>query len=148
MVQKGRIFTGARARFSMNGVPVGFARGCTSRESVEHEPFKALGALEVLENVPVGYAVAFSASMATLVGESLKSIGWQPKVGTSTETLLANVLAIGELTVTIEDKKTGDVIEIIEQLRFASRSTSYQTGSIIMQDVEFVGIRSRDAFDV
>lgn len=147
MAEKGRIFTAARARFSMNAIPVGYARGCNSRESVGHEPFRVIGRIEVVENVPVTYDVAFSASLARLVGESLKSLGWQPKVGTSPDSLLQNILEIGDLTVTIEDQITGEVIEVIEQVRFASRSTSYQSGSITMQDCEFVGIRSRDAFD-
>lgn len=148
MAEKGRIFTAARARFSMNGAPVGYARGCNSRESVGHEPFRAIGRIEVIENVPVTYDVAFSASLARLVGESLKSLGWQPKVGTSPDDMLKNILEMGDLTVTIEDQITSELIEVIEQIRFASRATSYQSGSITMQDVEFVGIRSRDAFDV
>ncbi len=38
MAEKGNLFTGARARFSISGVKVGFARNVTVREEIQLDP--------------------------------------------------------------------------------------------------------------
>lgn len=148
MAEKGRIFTGARAILAFAGKPIGYAKNCNSGENINHEPFTGLGQIEVIENVPVGYAISFSASFARLVGENLQTLGIQPKVGATPEELLQNILDLGDLTATISDRKTKKVLESVEQLRFSSRRTSYQAGSIVMTDVEFVGIKIRTEAEV
>jgi len=38
MAEKGNLFTGARARFSLDGTKVGFARNVTVREEIQLDP--------------------------------------------------------------------------------------------------------------
>ena len=53
MAEKGNLFTGARARFSISGVKVGFARNVTVREEIQLDPVEVLDNIEVEEYVPV-----------------------------------------------------------------------------------------------
>ena len=103
MAEKGRLFTGARARFSINGVRVGYARNVSITEELEYFPVEVIGNLETEEHVPIAYRVRFTASMFRIIGETLKTLGFFPEVGGNTDEHLTNVLTSGDMVATIED---------------------------------------------
>jgi hypothetical protein len=148
MAEKGKVFTGARARLSVNGVKVGYARNCNGREELQHEPVEALDNIQVEENVPTRYRVSFSMGFVRVVGTSLKSLGWFPQLGQNPEEHLTNVLTQGILTVTIEDNQTGAVFMTLEQASATSRNFTIDATGIVGIDVDFVGIRMRDESEV
>ena len=80
MAEKGLIITGARARFSIEGVKVGFATDVNLGEEIQYEEANVLDNIEVEEYVPVGYRVTFTARKFRIVGETLKSRA--PKIET------------------------------------------------------------------
>jgi len=143
-MEKGRIFTGARARFSINGVKVGYARNVNVSEEIEYQPIEILDNIEVEEYVPVAYRVTFTASMFRIIGETIKSQGWFPAVGTNKEEHLSNILVTGELSAQIEDTKTNKVFATLEQVKIQTHNWTIDARGIVGEDVTFNAIRVKD----
>lgn len=148
MAEKGRVFTGARARLLINGVKVGYARNCSGGETISYERIKVLDNIQTQEHVPVDYDVRFSAGMVRIIGETIKSLGYFPSLGSNPADHLKNVLTNGVLTVTIEDASTGAIYMTLEQARVTSSNWSIDAVGVVGQDMEFVAIRSRDESEV
>ncbi len=136
----GKVWSGARARFKIDGKKVGYASGCEGTEEVIYEPVEVLDKLEVAEHVPVGYRVTFSCTIFRIVGESLKKLGIFPKED--------NILTSGVLTATIEDSVTGRTLVQIEGVKAASKNFTVTARGIVGQNVTFVGIRAKDEADL
>lgn len=141
---KGALFTGARARFSIEGVQVGYARNVAITEEIEYQPVEILDNIEVEEFVPVAYRCRMTASMFRIVGETLKKQGWFPKIGQDVAEHLENILITGDLVATVEDTKTNEVIATVEQVKVASHNYTIDARGITGEDLEFVCIRVRD----
>jgi len=149
MAQKGRVFTGARARLSIGGVKVGYATNVSGSEEIEYQPVEILDNIEVEEFVPVAYRVSFTASMIRIVGETLKSQGYFPKSGSSPEEHLTNILLLGDMVVTIEDTKSpGRVIMTLEQAKIQSKNFAVSAKGLVGTDASFVAVRMRDESEV
>lgn len=144
MPEKGRVFTGARAKLSIGSVKVGYARNCSGGESVQYEEVAVMDNIEVEEHVPTRYRVRFSMGIVRIVGETVKSLGWFPSLGQNSEEHLSNILTSGELFVTIEDNQTGEVIMTLEQAKCQDSNWSIDATGIVGHDLEFVAIRMRD----
>lgn len=144
MGEKGRVFTGARARFIYNGRKVGYATNVSGSEEIQWDPVEVLDNIQVEEHVPVAYRVTFAASLVRIVGETIKSLGWWAKQGTSPAAHLQNILLQGELSAVIEDNKTGETIMALEQVRVASQNFTVNARGIVGQDLTFVAIRMKD----
>ncbi len=149
MAEKGRLLTGARARFSIDGVKVGYARNVQIGENINYEPVQVLDNIETEEHVPVGYEVStFTASQFRIIGETLKSRGWFPSAGANTEEHLTNILTTGELSATLEDSRTGRIFASVEQVKIASHNFTVDARGIIGEDVTFNAIRLKDESEV
>ncbi len=149
MAEKGRLLTGARARFSINGVKVGYARNVAITEEIQMEPVEVLDNIEVEENVPVAYRITqFNAGLFRVIGETMKSQNWFPKAGANTAEHLLNILNTGDLNATIEDTKTGSIFAIVEQVKVQSKNLSIDARGIIGEDVNFVAIRMKDESEI
>ena len=146
--QKGKIYTGARARFSVEGKIIGYARNVSGSETIEYQPVEVLDNIEVEEFVPIAYRVTLTAGMFRIVGETLKSNGLFPNNGPDTATHLLNILATGELNAQLEDTKTGKLISQITQVKVASHNFSGDARGIVGEDVEFVAIRMMDESEI
>jgi hypothetical protein len=148
VAEKGLIITGARARFSIEGVKVGFATDVNLGEEIQYEEANVLDNIEVEEYVPVGYRVTFTARKFRIVGQTLKSRGWFPKLGSNTEEHLQNILTTGELSATLEDTKTSKTLATVEQIKIASHNYAINARGIVGQDVTFNAIRLKDESEV
>lgn len=148
MATKGKLFTGARARFSINAIKVGFARNVTVREELQLDPVEVMDNIEVEEFVPVAYRVTFSASMFIIIGETLKNRNWFPDTGQTTEEHLTNILNTGDLEATIEDTRTNETFATLEQVRIQSHNWTIDARGVVGEDVEFVAIRLKDESEV
>ena len=146
---KGRVLTGARARFYLNGKQVGYATNVSLGEGITYEPIKVLGNIEVEEHVPTDYEVQrFTTSMFRIVGETVKSVGWFPKIGGSSDEHLENILTSGDLTATIEDIKNQQNIATVEQVKVASHNYTIDARGVVGEEVEFVAVRVRDESEI
>lgn len=148
MAQKGMIFTGARARFSINGVKVGYARNVNVSEEVSYEPIEVLDNIEVQEFAPIAYRVTFTASMFRIIGETLKSLGWFPINGANPGEHLENILVTGDLVATIEDSKSGKTFATLEQVKVQSHNWTIDARGVVGEDVTFNAIRVKDESEV
>jgi hypothetical protein len=144
VAEKGRLFTGARARFSINGQKVGYATSVNVTEEVSYEEVMCLDNVEVEEYVPTGYRVTFTARQFRIIGETLKSRGWFPKVGANGEDHLTNILTSGDLVATIEDTKTGKLFATLEQVKVASHNWTIDARGVVGEDMSFNAIRVKD----
>lgn len=144
MAEKGRVFTGARARFMLKGKKVGYATNVAGSEEITYEPVEVLDNIQVEEHVPTGYRVTFTASLVRIIGETVKSLGFWPTQGTSPEEHLQNILNQGELVAVIEDNKTGNKMMTLEQVKLASHNFTVNSRGIVGQDLTFVAIRMKD----
>lgn len=142
--EKGRVFTGARARLLIEGKKVGFATNCAGSEELQLDPLEVLDNIEVDEFVPVAYRVTFTASLVRIVGETLKSEGYFPKSGQTSAEHLTNILLMGDMVAVIEDSKTGKKIMTLEQMKTASRNFTINARGIVGKDVTFVAVRMKD----
>lgn len=148
MAEKGRLFTGARARFSINGVKVGYARNVAVTEEIQYDPVEILDNIEVEEYVPVAYRVTFTASQFRIIGETVKSLGYFPNTGQNVEDHLENILISGDLTATVEDTKTGKLFATLEQVKVASHNWTIDARGVVGEDLTFVAIRVKDESEV
>lgn len=142
------IVTGARARFLLNGVKVGYATGVNVDETVTLEPVKVLDDIQVKEHVPTDYDVSMSADMIRIVGDTIKSRGWFAKQGQTSSEHLANLLASGEIDAVVEDSQTGQIIMQVEGVKISRRSVSISARGIVGTNVTFVARRARDESDL
>ncbi len=149
-MEKGLTFTGARARFSVNGKKVGWATGCSGSEEVIYEPVEVLDNVEVEEYVPLGYRVTFQASFVRLVGKTPKGEGFFPKIGGNSEEHLHNILTNGSLSCMIEDTGTtpNRIIAQLEQVKVQSHNWSINARGIVAHDMTFNAIRMKDETEV
>ena len=148
MAEKGRIFTGARARFSINGVKVGYARNVNINETIQYDAVEVLDNIEVEEFAPTAYRVNMTASMFKIIGETVKSLGWFPQTGTNSSEHLENILTTGDLTATIEDSKTGKIVATVQQVKVEGHNYSVDSRGIVGNDVTFNAVRVLDESEV
>lgn len=134
------VFSGARARFKVNGQIVGFAAGVSGSESVDYEPVDVLDLLEVKEFVPVAYRATLSAQVFRVIGKSLKALGIFPKE--------EDILTSGDLTCTIEDRLTGETMAQFEECKAQEHTFDVTARGIVSENVNFVTIRLRDEFEL
>jgi len=147
-MEKGRLFTGARARFSINGVKVGYARNVNVSEEIQYDPIEVLDNIEVEEFAPIAYRVTFTASMFRIIGETIKSKGWFPNTGNNTSAHLENILVTGDLVATIEDSKTGKIFATLEQVKVQSHNWTVDARGVVGEDCTFNAIRCRDESEI
>lgn len=133
-------FSGARARFKVDGNIVGFAAGVSGSESIDYEPVDVLDLLEVREFVPVAYRATLSAQIFRVIGQSLKALGIFPQE--------QNILTSGDLTCTVEDRITGSTMAQFEAVKCSEHAFDITARGIVSENVTFVTIRLKDEFDV
>ncbi len=148
MAEKGRLFTGARARFSIEGVKVGYARNVAVTEEIQYDPVEVLDNIEVEEFVAVAYRVTFTASQFRIIGQTIKSLGFFPNVGTTTDQHLENILVSGDLVATVEDTATGKMFATLEQVKVASHNWTIDARGVVGEDMTFVAIRVKDESEI
>jgi len=143
-----QILTGARARLSFNGVQVGYASGVSLRELITYEAIKVMDDIVAKSHEPTDYDVSGSADMVRVVGETIKSKGWFPQQGKSNADFLANVIASGELVMTLEDNQTGDIVATVEGVKLSERSINVLARGVVSTNVSFVARLARDESDL
>ena len=134
------VFSGARARFKIDGVPVGFAAGVSGSESIDYEPVDVLDLLEVKEFVPVAYRATLSAQVFRVIGSSLKRLGIFPQE--------QNILTTGDLQCSIEDKLTGETMAQFQGCKAQEHTFDVTARGIVSENVTFVTIRMKDEYDL
>jgi hypothetical protein len=144
MADKGRIITGARARLLIDGKKVGYATQVTVREEIDYVPAEFLDNIEVEEFTPDAYRCSGSCAFVRISGETLKSQGFFPKTGATSEQHLRNILLQKEVSLVLEDNKTNKPMETIVGVKFAGRNLQVGARGIAGHDCDWVGRRVLD----
>ena len=129
-------FSGARAIFTIENNPIGFAGGVSGSESIDYEPVDVLNLLEVKEFVPVAYRATLSAQIFRVVGNSLKQQGIFP--------IQEQILYEGDLACSIQDRVTGNSIAKFQECKAQEHTFDITARGIVSENVTFVTIRLRD----
>lgn len=132
-------FSGARAVFLINSVPVAFAGGVSGEEMIDYEPVDVLTLLEVREFVPVAYRTSLNAQVFRVVGDSLKRLGILPRQ--------EDIITSGDLEAAILDSITRQTLALFEGVRCSGHSFDVTARGIVQENVTFVSIRVRDEFE-
>ena len=140
---RGLVLSGARARLLIDGVKVMYATNVSYSEEITHDPIEVLDQLEVAEFVPTAYRVTFSAQMVRVVTNTIKN-----RDGVVIFPRLEDILTKGDLTATIEDSQTGNVVANVERVRATRYSNNIGARGIVLTDVEFVAIRIRNESEI
>lgn len=146
--EKGLVFTGARARFLINGIKIGWAQNVTGGEEIQYDPVDVLDNIEVQEYVPIGYLATLSASRVRIINKTTKSQGFFPSVGGNSDEHLTNILNAGDLAGQVEDNATNAIFANYEQVRMASHNWTINARGIVGNDMTFVAIRARDESEI
>lgn len=133
-------FSGARAIFLINGVPVAFAGGVSGEEMIDHEPVDVLTLLEVREHVPVAYRTSLNAQVFRVVGQSLKRLGILPRQ--------ADIITSGDLEAAVQDVVTGNTVALFQGVRCSGHTFDITARGIVQENVSFVSIRVMDEFEI
>lgn len=143
MAGRGLVLSGARAKLSINGVKVMYATNVSYSEEIQHDPVEVLDQFDVAEHVPIAYRVTFSAQMVRVVTNPIKL-----RDGVVIQPRLEDILTSPELTATVEDRGTGNVIANIERVKCVRYTQNVGARGIVLNDVEFVAIRIRDESEI
>lgn len=143
MAFRGLVLSGARARFSFDGVKVALAMNVAYGEEIQHDPIEPLDQFDVAEHVPVAYRVNLSAQMVRIITNTIKN-----RDGVVIFPRLEDILTRGEATATVEDPTTGTIISNIERVKAVRYNINIGARGIVMSDVEFVGIRIRNESEI
>jgi hypothetical protein len=143
MAGRGLVLSGARARLMIEGVKVMYATNVSYSEEIRHDAIEVLDQFDVAEHVPVSYNVTFSAQMVRVVTNPIKL-----RDGVVIQPRLEDILSAPELTCSIEDRATGNVIANIERVKATRYTQNTGARGIVLNDVEFVAIRIRDESEI
>jgi len=146
------IFTGARARFFLNDVPIGYCAGVSGEEAIDYEPVDTLEFLQVREHVPVAYRASMSAAFFRLIGSSLKEYAGKEENagGLSIFPKFDNILTSGAMTAAIIETKSDEprVIAQFDSVRAASKTFDVSSRGIVTENCSFVAIRQFDESEI
>jgi hypothetical protein len=139
MAERGLVLTGARARLSLQGVPIMYTLNAAYGEQIQLDPVEPLDQFDVAEFVPTAYRCTFTAQIVRVITASVKLHN-----GLTIFPTLENILSAAEMTATIEDNVSGRVVANIERVRASRYQISVGARGIVLTDVEFTAIRIRD----
>jgi len=136
-----QVFSGARARFKIESITVGYAGGVSGEETIDYEAVDVLDLLEVKEHVPVAYRTTLSAQIFRVVGKSLKSYEGTAFFPTNDAIINSNAL-----TAVVEDAEgpTPQNMLLFTGVRTAGHTFDITARGIVQENVNFVAIRVQD----
>jgi hypothetical protein len=146
------VFSGARCVFKLEGKAVGYAVGVSGSTVINYQPLATLGHLEVVEHVPVSYAVELSANLAR-IAKSTRLASYQnfpglrsdvegglesPQIMPAFGTNGLNILQSGELQAVIYDVVTQSSLYTISGVKASQKNWDIQAGGMVAEQCTFV----------
>lgn len=138
------VLTGPRGRFTLNGVVVAVCTRWQAQDEIQYNPLQVLDEFEDLDQIPVGYTAAMSASKVRVIEQTITSLGFLPLAGQDAQAHLFNVLTQGDLVAQLEDNQSGIVIARLTGVKVASRNISLDARGMANKDLTFVARRMQD----
>lgn len=142
------VFTGPRARFTLNGTVIALARSVQVQDELVYDPIKVMDNLEVLEHEPIDYNCSMSAAEVLIVGKTLEGLGFAAPKGQTAADHLRNVLSLPDITAQIEDNQDDTIIARVFGVKIASKSFAVDARTSVARDVQFVARRVQEASEL
>lgn len=139
------IFTGPRAKFTIDGTVVALGRSITVMDDYRYEPVEVLNNIEVLGHEPVGYTCSMRCQQILQVGQTLEDLGFKAKKGSSPQDHLANLLALPAMVGQVEDDPSDTIVRRVFGVKLASDDFSVDARGMASGDISFVATRSKSA---
>lgn len=139
------VFTGPRARFTLNGVTMALARQVQVQDELIYEPIEVLNNLEVLEHEPVGYRCSMSAAEVMIIGQTLEALGFIARKGQTPQEHLRNVLSLPDIVAQLEDNTGEIIVARVFGAKVSSRNFAVDARSSVARDLQFVARRLVEA---
>ena len=148
-----QIFSGARAKFFIDGKPIRFCAGVSGEEAVDYEPVETLEFLEVREHIPVSYRASLSAAFFRIIGSSLKEYIGDPvddAGGLRIFPHFTNILTTGEMQAAIQATKAEEptTIALFTGVKAASKTFDVSSRGIVTENCSFVAIKQLDESEI
>jgi len=140
--------SGPRGAILLDGQKVGWATQVEVREGIEYRPVRVLDEIEVVSHEPVAYNVQVTMATLTIVGKSLQQMGYFPKGGSQLGSRLLEILGTDELTMSVDDRKTGTPAFVVIGLKISEQSISIEAGNISGTRVTCVARAKIDAAEL
>ena len=144
-------FSGARAIFKINGLPVGWAGGVSGEETVDFEPIDVLGKLEVREHVPVAYRCSISAQVFRIINSPLKNFRTADGTPLSIFPKQSDILTTDGYEATITDRLPGNegvVAAQFEEVKASGKTWDTSARGVVSENISFVAIRTKDESEI
>jgi hypothetical protein len=142
--------TGARTRFTIDGVVVALGIAVNVQHGVTWEPVKVLNNIKTLGHEPTDYTASLTASMVKAIGQTATALNLMAKRGASPEEFLQNLLTQNEVVAQFEDRKNPE--KIIGRLTGVLLSTESfgidRNAGIATSNLDFVAIDYKDESEV
>ncbi len=142
------VFTGPRARLTLNGVTIALARSVQVQDELVYDPIKVMDNLEVLEHEPIDYNCSMSAAEVLIVGKTLEGLGFAAQKGQTAADHLRNVLSLPDITAQIEDNQGDTIVARVFGVKIASKSFAVDARTSVARDVQFVARRVQEASEL
>lgn len=140
---RGLVLSGARARFTFNGVKVMYATNVSLSEEIQQDAVEVLDKLEVAEHVSTAYRCSMSCQFVRVINNPVKN-----RDGVTLFPRLEDILQSGELTATLEDSVTGAVLASVQRCKPSRYSKNVGAKGIVLTDMEWVCIRILDESEI
>lgn len=136
---RGLVLTGARARFTINGVKVMYATNVSLREEIQQDAVEVLDQIDVAEHVPTAHRCSMSCQFVRVINNPVKN-----RDGVVLFPRVEDILRSSELTAAIEDNVTGALLATVQRCRPTSYAKNVGARGIVLTDMEWVCIRILD----
>lgn len=137
--------TAPRCRLQYQGRTIARGSNVTVNVAYDVQPVQVIDSLEPVEHAITGYNVGGTIGLIGTRGTTVKSLGWFPSTGKSSDEHLLNVILQEEGVLVLMDKATpAKILKTIKRVTFASHGWQVAAGGLVGIDVEYQGIRESD----
>lgn len=142
------VLTGARSRFTLNGVTIALATDWAVDDDIQYNPIEVLDNIEVTDHIAIGYTCAMTASTIRLVRQTLVSQGFAPRKGQTPADFLRNILTQPGIVAQLEDTQDGIIVGRVLGVKLATRRLSVQARGLSATNLTFVARRFIDQAEI
>lgn len=131
----GKVITGARAIFRINGNKVAHASNVSYNEAIAVEDINVLDKYNPEELAETGYSVDFSCESFVQEDKTIKELGFMPR--------FQDLMFAGVMTTEIIDHKTEKVLLMLSGVKSLGRSGTVNARGVMTETWNFRGLQEQ-----
>lgn len=131
----GKVITGARAIFRINGSKVAYASNVSYNEAIAVEDVNVLDKYNPEELAETGYSVDFSCESFVQEEKTIKELGFMPR--------FQDLMHAGIMTTEIVDHKTEKVLLVLTGVKSLGRSGTLNARGVMTETWNFRGLQEQ-----